>query len=362
MSPERVEHLINLVGPFVSKKQCRSRDVISPAERIVLTLRYLATGDSQQSLSFAFRIGRSTVCHIISETCEGIWKALHTIYLKSPGGFEEWKAIAQQFETEWNFPHCLGALDGKHIAIECPKNGGSNYFNYKGFNSMVLMAICDSRYYFSFVDIGGYGRDNDASIFSQTGVYKAFTNNKMCIPEPESKHGIELPYVLVSDEIFPLKPWLMKPYPGKGLPESKEIFNYRLSRCRRTIENTFGILAAKWRIFRRPIRANPETVEKIIKVCVCLHNYLKLTYSSHYVPDGFVDSEDNTGNCVPGDWRQLVAESDGALRHVSRSGSNNYTLQAKELRERFEQYFISQNGSVPWQYKHVRSCGPTSTS
>ena len=47
MSPERVEHLISLVGPFVSKKQCRSRDVISPAERIALTLRYLATGDSQ---------------------------------------------------------------------------------------------------------------------------------------------------------------------------------------------------------------------------------------------------------------------------------------------------------------------------
>ena len=75
---------------------------------------------------------------------------------------------------------------------------------------MVLMAICDSRYCFSIVDIGGYGQDNDASIFSQTGVYKAFTNNEMGIPEPESKHGIELPYVLVSDEIFPLKPWLMK--------------------------------------------------------------------------------------------------------------------------------------------------------
>ena len=122
---------------------------------------------------------------------------------------------------------------------------------------------------------------------------------KCAFLNPKVNMELNYQYVLVSDEIFPLKPWLMKPYPGKGLPESKEIFNYRLSRCRRTIENTFGILAAKWRIFRRPIRANPETVEKIIKACVCLHNYLKLTYSSHYVPDGFVDSEDNTGNCVP---------------------------------------------------------------
>ena len=89
---------------------------------------------------------------------------------------------------------------------------------------MVLMAICDSRYCFSFVDIGGYGWDNDASIFSQTGVYKAFTNNKMGIPEPESKHGTELPYVLVSDEIFPLKPWLIKPLSWKRSPRVKRKF------------------------------------------------------------------------------------------------------------------------------------------
>ena len=154
---------------------CRSRDTISPAERIVLTLHYLSTGDSQQLQSFAFRIGRSTVCHIIQETCEGIWKALHAVYLKCPQSHDEWKAITEDFETEWNFPYCLGALDGKHIAIDCPKNGGSNYFNYKGFNSMVLMAICDSKYCFTFVDIGGYGRNNDAAIFSQSELYKAFT-------------------------------------------------------------------------------------------------------------------------------------------------------------------------------------------
>ena len=78
-------------------------------------------------------------------------------------------------------------------------------------------------------------------------------------------------------------------------------------------------------------------MEKTIKARVCLHNYLKLTYSSHYVLDGFVDSEDNSGNYAPGDWRKLAFESNGALRHVSRSGFNNYTLEAKELREKFKQ-------------------------
>ena len=83
MSPERFEHLLTLVSPYIQKKSCRSRDPISPAERLVLTLRYLASGDSQQSQSFNFRLGKSTICHIIWDTCIGIWNALSNVYLKS---------------------------------------------------------------------------------------------------------------------------------------------------------------------------------------------------------------------------------------------------------------------------------------
>ena len=76
----------------------------------------------------------------------------------------------------------------------------------------------------STVDIGGYGRDNDTAIFPQSEIYKAFATNELDVPTPEASSGTILPYVLVSDEIFPLKTWLMKPYPGKGLSESQEIF------------------------------------------------------------------------------------------------------------------------------------------
>jgi len=69
MSPERFDHLLSLVEPDIAKNQTNFREPISAAERLCLTIRYLATGDSQQSLSFAFRIGRSTVSGIIRETC-----------------------------------------------------------------------------------------------------------------------------------------------------------------------------------------------------------------------------------------------------------------------------------------------------
>ena len=76
-------------------------------------------------------------------------------------------------------------MNGKHIAVECPKNAGSNYFNYKNFHSMVLMACCDAKYCFTFVDIGSYGRNNDAEIFLETDLFGYFQNqDENSIPEP----------------------------------------------------------------------------------------------------------------------------------------------------------------------------------
>jgi hypothetical protein len=358
MSPERLQRLVELVAPFIAKKKCRSRETLSPAERLVVTIRYLATGDSQQSQTFNFRLGNSTVCNIVRQTCQGIWDALNESFLKPPKTAGEWKKIAQGMFDDWDFPNCLGALDGKHIAIECPPNSGSEFYNYKKFFSIVLMAMCDSKYCFTLIDLGANGRENDAHIFNNSDMCRAIVNNELDIPGSSFIRGHKLPYVIVSDEIFGLKPWLMKPYGGNGLLQEEEIFNYRLSRCRRTIENTFGILCARWRIFRRPIRAKPETVDVIVKACVCLHNYLRLTYNAHYVPVGFVDHQHDNGDIIPGDWRQMTVEDTGAMQalRVGRA-HNRYSFDANAVRKKFKDYFVSREGTVPWQTKHVTSVG-----
>ena len=219
MSPERFEHLLSLVGPFIAKKHCRSRKPISEAERLMVTLRYLATGDNQLSQSLSFRVGTSTVSKLLRETCEAIWVALQSKYLKTPSTTTEWLRIAREFEEEWNFPSCHGAIDGKHIMIECPKNGGSANYNYKNFHSIVLLAVCDAKYYFSFVDIGSYGSTNNASVLSKSLFGQAFDKRPtdLNLPSPCTRGNKTLPYVLVGNDIFPLKPWFMKTYPGNHL-------------------------------------------------------------------------------------------------------------------------------------------------
>lgn len=109
----------------------------------------------------------------------------------------------------------------------------------------MLLGICDAQYMFTFVDIGAYGRRSDGGIFRDSKMGLKFNSKKMNVPAPESlsPDGSSLPYVLVGNKAFQLTDYLLRPYPGKGnLNDERNIFNYRLSRARRTIENTFGIL------------------------------------------------------------------------------------------------------------------------
>lgn len=113
MSPNRFDHLLSLVKEQLKPKVGARGDSISAEQKLLVTLKYLATGDCQQSQAFNFQLGRSTVCKIIKDTCEVIWEELSDKYLKFPSCVEEWNRIADDYEKHWNLPHVLGALDGK---------------------------------------------------------------------------------------------------------------------------------------------------------------------------------------------------------------------------------------------------------
>ena len=165
----------------------------------------------------------------------------------------DWLEIASGYFEKWQFPHCLGAIDGKHIVMRSPDNSGSVYFNYKGTFSIVLLALADAHLQFVMIGVGAYGRNSDGGIFAHSNFGKALNTNALCLPSgshlPGAKQLGDVPFVFIGDEAFPLHEHIMRPYPGRGCTDEQRVFNYRLSRARRCVESAFGVLATRWRVF-----------------------------------------------------------------------------------------------------------------
>ena len=142
-----------------------------------------------------------------------------------------WKQFGREFLSRWNFPNCLGTIDGKHCITFAPRKSGSMYYSYKKSFSTVLMAAVDAKYKFIMVDVGVYGANHDSTVFSHCDFGKLWLAKDpiLKVPKPLSLPGqsVSMPYFMVADEAFGLKTNIMTPFPGKNLSRKKILYNYR---------------------------------------------------------------------------------------------------------------------------------------
>lgn len=300
----------------------------------IFFFRYLASGCSYKDLHYSFRVGVSTIRNIVRQVTQSIWNNLHDEFMTLPNTPNEWEQIANGFWTKANFPHCLGAVDGKHIRLKKPSNSGSMYFNYKEYFSIVLLAVVDAQYRFLYVNVGAFGKDCDSSILKDSILWKKLIQGTLNIPIPKPLHGQlqTAPFVFIGDEGFALHDNLLRPFGGTHLDKKKRIFNYRLTRARRYVECAFGILANKWRIFHRPIDVQEETAIWIVKACTMLHNFVR-------EKDGF--SVENT------DLKEMHLDNLPNAQ-IRRGG-----ISANSIRTTFADYFLTEPGSVSWQNEAI---------
>ena len=182
--------------------------------------RFLTSGDSYQTLGGHFRLSPCTVSLIVPKVCEVIWQTLADDYMAPPTE-DDWKAIEKGFRNRWNFPYCCGALDGKHVALRQPANSGSFFHNYKHHFSVVLMALVDDQYRFTYVDVGNYGSNSDSGIFRHSNFGMQFLNGELNMPPrktlPAFPEARLLPYCIVADDAFLCRPDLLKPFSTRHL-------------------------------------------------------------------------------------------------------------------------------------------------
>lgn len=286
--------------------------------------------------------GETTVGKIIAETTEAIWECLQPTYLPVPS-LELWKNIAARYDLLWQLPHCLGSIDGKHIRIKKFNNTGSRNFNYKGFFSIQLLACADADGCFITVDIGDLGRNSDRGVFRLSRLGRWLEIGEMDVPQseplPHDNEGPNFPYYFCGDEAFPLKSYLLRPYPQKTLNDQKRIFNYRLSRGRKSVECAFGMMVSKFRVFETPIACSESTVISIVKCACALHNYIRKTEGKLYESQN-MNSQDEIN--IPQHLK--TTQHQQAVHNLSTTSS---------VREYLSSYFLRPEVSLPWQWKYA---------
>ncbi|CAN7937784.1 unnamed protein product [Ixodes hexagonus] len=214
------------------------------------------------------------------------------------------------------------------------------------------MAVVDSSYLFRLIDVGAPGRMSDGGVLKRSQIGQRLQAGLLDLPSHSGLPGSDkvLPYVFVGDEAFQLRPDFMRPYPGSRDEPEERVFNYRLSRSRRCVENAFGILRARFRIFRGPINLKAENAECVVKASCALHNFLFIEVHgrSLYCPMGFADHEDAFGNVVKGTWRNDT-RTDSLVFDLQATYARNPGQTAQHVRKMYAQYFVKE-GKVPWQW------------
>ncbi|XP_034246598.1 protein ANTAGONIST OF LIKE HETEROCHROMATIN PROTEIN 1-like [Thrips palmi] len=361
MDVANFEFLLEKVSPLIVKQDTHLRKSISAAERLSVTLRHLATGETQESLSLNYRLGQSTISGIIKETVRAISEVLSSEFLRFPSSQEEWEAVAGGYAERWNFPHCIGAMDGKHVRIDPPVKSGSMFYNYKQTFSIVLLALVDADLRFVYVDSGANGRASDRGIWNRCTLKAYIESDNSCIPAPSPLPGTaqDYPYVILGDEGFTLSEKLLIPYPKDTCHNRRDrrIFNYRLSRARRCSENAFGVMGARFQILRAPMRYDPDDANQVMLAIMCLHNYLRSSVVGRalYAPYQMLDNEDIlTGTVTRGEYRDV--QVNGLVRFVNQGG-NRHADAALNLRDQWSGY-MNTVGAVPWQERMVTVPAP----
>lgn len=171
------------------------------------------------------------------------------------------------------------------------------------------------------------GRASDGGVWQNCSLRRAVETRDLNIPSSG---------IIVGDDAFPLKPFLLKPYSRRHLTREEKIFNYRLSRARRISENAFGILVSK-------------KVDKVVLACCALHNWLRKT-GNNYVLFGLIDYEDMNHVSHPESWRDCT--SDALLNIHQLTGDRNPSRVASQKRDNYCKYF-NEEGAVLWQWRMI---------
>ena len=276
MSRTTFNHILVRIHDKLLKKTV-TEEPIPPDFRLAITIYKLACGDYIYTIGEMCGLAKSTVCVIVTETCSAIINTLwdDTVKKYFPTSRDDFKESMVKFGEEWQFPYAFAAVDGSHLPIKRPKGGAQamkQYFNFKGFYSIVLMALVDAEYRFIWPSVGAPGNTHDSTLMQSTELWDRIVAGNVIPNIVQQIKNVDIPPLILGDGAFHLRTWIMKPHGDAVLPEDKRNFNYRHSRARLVTEGAFSRLKSRFRVLFRKCESNKETVKLYGLASVVLHN------------------------------------------------------------------------------------------
>ena len=261
--------------PYLQKSNV-VRTPLSVEKKVALTLWRLGTNVEYRSLSHLFGVGLSTVCVVVSDVCSAIVEHLAKRYIAVPAG-ERLKLVVDGFMSKWGLPQCVGAIDSTHIPIIAPKNNPLDYYNRKGYHSVVLQALVDHEYKFLNVYVGWPGSVHDARVLMNSGLYSKCDSGAFPPNWPKVINGTSIPLFIIGDPAYPLTSWLIKPFSDCGrLTAKQQGFNYHVSCACCVVENAFGRLKGRWHSLMKRNDTDIRFLPTLATACCVLHNIFEI--------------------------------------------------------------------------------------
>jgi hypothetical protein len=277
MSRNSFLKLCDELRPHIEKKTTMMRPPIDVEKQVGIMLYYLSDEGRLRKTANAFGVSRSSVSIIVRQVTRVISEYLGPKYIKLPVTKEDVEEKVKGFYKAFNFPQCIGAIDGTHIEIKQPKSNPTDYINRKSRFSLNVQACCDYRYCFMDVVIKWPGSVHDARIFGNSKLNEMLRNE--VIP-PCKRHVLDeeapLPVFLLGDPAYPLMPYIMKEYAAGGSTPREQYFGYKLCSARNVIECSFGRIKARFSCLKRAMDINIDDLPLVIYACFVLNNYCEL--------------------------------------------------------------------------------------
>jgi hypothetical protein len=310
--PETFEYLCGVLAPSLIRSDSHMRLAIPVRTRVALSLNRLCSGNSLRGCAETYGIHESTASIIVREFCIAIDKHLKPLVIEKQSA-ATLRRMAAEFEALKGIPYVIGAVDGSHIPIIAPPIDPTSYYCRKGYYSVLLQGIVDSKCRFWDYDFGWVGRCHDWTLFQNSDIGKRIMRGEL------------LPYKLIGDAAYPMRPWFYSPFKGEkeGLPRAKCHWNFIQSSTRMAVERAFGILKGRWRIILKRVDMPLRHVPNLVTACICLHN-LCIIHKDKFDLDWAKEGErlmqreslERSGQLEKPDIFMAAAEAAKEMRHL----------------------------------------------